>query len=222
MPDPRFTNKRKPEGEDDWMGTFADMMSLLLAFFIMLAAISKVDPVLYEKVKTGLAEDIGKQSNVEKPIEDLQAYMKETMQAMGLAEAVGMGTDQEGLVLEFPSALFFRSGSAEINEQAKPVLKEVADIINSDIYKNYQIAVEGHTDDSPISTIQFPSNWELSAARASAAVRVFIDSGVAPLRLTATGFADVAPKVANRDPQGRVIQVNQAINRRILVRIHPR
>jgi chemotaxis protein MotB len=82
--------------------------------------------------------------------------------------------------------------------------------------------VQGHTDDSPINTPQFPSNWELSAARASAVVRYFAEKGIATERMRATGFADTIPKVPNRDPQGNPIRVNQEENRRITIRVFPR
>ena len=82
--------------------------------------------------------------------------------------------------------------------------------------------MQGHTDDTPVNTPAFPSNWELSAARATMVVRLFIQHGMEPTRLAAEGLADTRPKVSNRDVTGKPLPVNQEINRRVSVHIYPR
>jgi chemotaxis protein MotB len=84
---------------------------------------------------------------------------------------------------------------------------------------DYMITVEGHTDDMPIGTGQFPSNWELSTARASAVVRYLINNGIPAAKLRAVGYAQVMPKVPNRDVTGRPIPENQAQNRRVVIKL---
>ena len=81
--------------------------------------------------------------------------------------------------------------------------------------------VEGHTDDDPIHTARYPSNWELSAGRATGVVRLFIEQGMDTARLKASGFAETRPKVPNRDASGAPVRENQAINRRVLIRVYP-
>ncbi len=117
------------------------------------------------------------------------------------------------------SATFFPSGSATISAAGQAVLADVAERLKSDALKDYLITVEGHTDDAPISTAQFPSNWELSTARASAVVHFFIDQGIPATRLRAAGYADTFPKLPNRDAQGHPIPENQAQNRRVVIKL---
>jgi chemotaxis protein MotB len=88
-------------------------------------------------------------------------------------------------------------------------------------YDLYYVDVEGHTDDVPIHTPQFPSNWELSTLRATGVVRYLIKIGLEPDRLKAAGYADVNPKVPNLDLFGAPIPENRAKNRRIVIRLHP-
>ena len=92
-------------------------------------------------------------------------------------------------------------------------------IPTSDKYKSYQVTVEGHTDDSPISTLQFPSNWELSTARAAAVVHCLLQQGILAQRLRAAGYADTFPVALNRDAHGQAIPENQARNRRVVIKL---
>ena len=119
--------------------------------------------------------------------------------------------------LEMNSAAFFGSGSATLSDSGKSILQNVTANLKSDTYKDYQITVEGHTDDSPISTPQFPSNWELSTARASAVVHFFLEQGLSAKKLRAAGYADTFPIAPNRDASGNVIPENQARNRRVVI-----
>lgn len=211
----------QPEEDEGWMVTFADMVTLLLAFFVLLAAISKVDVVLYEQVKAGMAKGVGKRE-VTTPIQALKKDMEETVKALKLEEAVGVGTDNQGVTLEFAASSFYEPGSAEIKEEAIPTLNRIAATISAPRYAGFQIEVQGHTDDTPISTPIYPSNWELSAARATRVVRFLAAVGIEPERMRAIGLADTAPKVPNRDPYGEPLPQNQEINRRVVVRIYPR
>jgi chemotaxis protein MotB len=117
------------------------------------------------------------------------------------------------------SAAFFDSGSAVLSDAGKKVLVDVADSIKSEKYKDYQVTVEGHTDDTPIKTAQFPSNWELSTARASAVVHFFLEQGISAQKLRAAGYADTFPIAPNRDDAGSSIPGNQARNRRVVIKL---
>jgi chemotaxis protein MotB len=121
--------------------------------------------------------------------------------------------------LQMSSAAFFDSGSAALSNSGRAILKDVAVNIKSDKYKDYQVTVEGHTDDGPISTRQFPSNWELSTARAAAVVHFFLQQGIPARRLRAAGYADTFPVAPNRGPNGRAILENQARNRRVVMKL---
>lgn len=122
----------------------------------------------------------------------------------------------QGVAISVPGAYLFQSGSADISPQAQPLIKRIAEIIRS---VPYNVAIEGHTDDVPIQTREFPSNWELSAARASGIVRFLIDQGIYSRRLRAVGFSDTQPIVPNIDPMTGVISPeNRARNRRVVIR----
>jgi chemotaxis protein MotB len=214
-------NVPEDDETDTWILTFADMSTLLLAFFILLASISKVDVVLYEKVKAGIQEGIGSRE-VTQPIEELRVQTNEVIKSLQVEDVVGIGQDQDGLVIEFASSAFYEPGSATIRPEAIPVLEQIIATLNEPRYQNFQIEVQGHTDDTPINTPQFPSNWELSAARATGVLRLMLQDGVDKERLLAIAYADVAPKVPNRTPEGQPIPLNQELNRRIAVRVFPR
>ncbi|HTK83477.1 MAG TPA: OmpA family protein, partial [Patescibacteria group bacterium] len=121
--------------------------------------------------------------------------------------------------IDMNSATFFPSGSATLSDDGKAVLVKVLESLNTSQYQDFIITVEGHTDDVPISTAQFPSNWELSTARAAAVVRFFIEQGIPATKLRASGYADVMPKVPNRDADGNAIPANQAQNRRVVIKL---
>jgi chemotaxis protein MotB len=121
--------------------------------------------------------------------------------------------------LQIGSAAFFGSGSAALSNAGKAILSDVAATLVSREFAAYHITIEGHTDDTPISTPQFQSNWELSAARAAAVVRFLLDLGVPAGKLTASGYADTVPIAPNRGADGTVIAENQARNRRVVIRL---
>lgn len=121
--------------------------------------------------------------------------------------------------LQISSAAFFGSGYAALSGAGKSILRDVAVTLKSDAYAGYNISIEGHTDDAPINTVQFQSNWELSTARAAAVVRFFLEQGIPARKLTAAGYADTFPIAPNRTADGTVIPENQAKNRRVVIRL---
>jgi chemotaxis protein MotB len=112
--------------------------------------------------------------------------------------------------IEINASALFNQGEADIQPEAKKTLADAAKVLGDN---EYAIEVEGHTDNLPISTAKFPSNWELSSARASSVVRLFIDQGVIAKRLKAVGSADNQPVVPNDSPEGR------ARNRRVTITV---
>ena len=210
----------EPEEAEDWMVTYADAITLLMAFFVMLLNFSKIDIPKYEEAAAGIANEIGMNENVS-PTELMKIDIEDVVYNMQAEEAVEVGTDDKGIVMELASSAFYKPGSADIRPQAFPVLKEIAKSLIAPRYMTYVVEVEGHSDDDPISTSRFPSNWELSAGRATRVVRFFIEQGMDMRRLKAAGYAETRPKVPNRKPDGTPIPENQATNRRVLIRVYP-
>jgi flagellar motor protein MotB len=121
--------------------------------------------------------------------------------------------------LEMSSSAFFGSGLADLTETGKSILRDLSVELKSSRCDGYDIVVEGYTDDIPIATPRFPSNWELSTARAAAVVHFFLDQGLPAQKLHAAGYADTRPKLPNRDADGNAIPENQVQNRRVIIRL---
>jgi flagellar motor protein MotB len=251
---------------DDWLITYADMITLLLCFFVIFFVLlssrksGQEDPLAAQVVapkaqdmhSTKLHETLTRAAQSESSISLSDAFedsgnslADEAAARIGLqspARAANtsnsappvvlteqdsrptQGVDVESKtdrisLLEIASSAFFGSGSADLSESGRSILRDVADELKSTRYDGYEIVVEGHTDDTPIATAHFSSNWELSTARAAAVVHFFLDQGLPANRLRAAGYAETRPRVANRDADGNTIPENQALNRRVVIRL---
>jgi chemotaxis protein MotB len=216
----KFETKNE-EPMEDWLLSYADMITLIMAFFIILVAMSKVDAGKYEEVTAGMAKDIGNRQ-VTKPLQDLKTELLGAIAGMGADESVDIGKDDKGLVLNLASNAMFQPGSADIRPEMLPLLKEMADTLGQPRFANYQVEIQGHTDDTPVKTPQYPTNWDLSAARALTTLKLFITLGIDHSRLRAGALADNAPRVPNHSDQGVPYPENQAINRRVELHVYPR
>jgi len=160
-----------------------------------------------------MSASVSEQDTFEKLKEQMDAYAK----AHGFGNKVQTIIERRGLVVRvLTDNLLFDSGSATLQSKANSLLDQVAQLLNLD--KSHPITVEGHTDNQPISNDQFPSNWELSTARATTVVRFLISRGVSAYRLGAVGYADLHPIASNVTAAGR------ALNRRVeivLMRLNP-
>ncbi|WNJ98760.1 OmpA family protein [Thalassospiraceae bacterium LMO-JJ14] len=213
-------NEPPEDAAEDWLTTFADAITLLMAFFVMLLTFAEFDIPAYEELSSAVAANIGGRDK-QTTTQSLKIDAQDLVYEMQADQVVTVGADDKGVTIELQSNAFFKPGSAEIVPAAIPVLKKLAETLSSPNYELYNVVVEGHTDDGQISTKQFPSNWELSAARASTVVRMFEGNNVARERLVATGYADTRPKVPNLDLEGKPIPENRATNRRVVLRLHP-
>lgn len=211
------------DDDEDWLVTYSDAITLLLAFFVMLVTFSKFDIPTMEEVSKGIREEIGHKKGKEgpTPTEALKSGMTELVATLQADQVVGIGIDDKGVVIELSNNAFFKPGTATLREESYPLLESMAELLAAPTYGYYIIDVQGHTDDDPISTPQFPSNWELSTGRASAVTRFLIDQKINAKRFKATGFADVRPKVPNRDSEGNPLKENQKANRRVDIRVYP-
>jgi chemotaxis protein MotB len=222
--------KRAEEHEnlERWLITYADLITLLLAFFIMMYTFSKQDAQKYQEVAshlraifTGGSGLAGKGSTVEKaPIEalskgassgdikrQLENEMLDKANSKGLQENISIFSDERGIVIRVMDKAFFDEGKADLKERAKGTLDKIVPIIAK--IPN-QVRVEGHTDNVPISTAEFKSNWELSVRRATEVVRYLVEKrSLQATRVSAAGYAEYRPVVDNTNSE------NRALNRRI-------
>lgn len=190
------------EGLPGWFGTFADMMTLLFAFFVLLAAISTVDPVKLQEMADAMGKSVGSKIKKESQAMNLaevkkavQKMIKEMQEESETGETpVEVTTGPKGVTIGISSDISFKSGSAKTMPQIVAILTKIVPTIENSYF---QIAVEGHTDNVQLPEAlqeKFPTNWELSSARASAVVRELIGLGVNPIRLEAVGYGEFVPR----------------------------
>ena len=189
------------EGLPGWFGTFADMMTLLMAFFVLLVAMSTMDPVKLQEMADSMGKSVGSKKKMEGAM-DLADIKSETVAMLEkqeneeIKEKVEVFSTADGLVISISQEASFDGGSAALKPEFQPILDKLVPIINAP--NNYHpVLIEGHTDNKPITGSlkkKYASNWELSAARASSVVRRLINMDVDPLRLEATGMAEFSPR----------------------------
>ena len=199
------------EGLPGWFGTFADMMTLLFAFFVLLAAISTMDPVklqemansegksLGSKIKAdGKAEEEGEFEPI-KNLAEMKKEMEETIEEMKKENPKGdppidIQTSSKGLIVNIKGDYAFPIGKASMKEELKGLLDE--EIIPKISASPFQVEVAGHSDSDRMPKKwrkNFATNWELSAARGASVVRYMIDKGIPAPRLLAAGYGPWAP-----------------------------
>jgi chemotaxis protein MotB len=247
------------ENHERWLVSYADFITLLFAFFVVMYSISSVNEGKYRVLSDaldatfraaprsdqviGVGEQVKspvKNPNAEQPgaqygtpeapvgdqaelltppgeggefITDPEVVAQKVRDSLADQIAKGtvvVGTGGEWVEIELRSQVLFDSGKAMVKDSALPTLRSVARALAP---MTNRLQVEGYTDNAPIKTPMFDSNWELSAARAASVVQMFARSGVNPVRMAAVGYGEFRPKVGNNTPLGR-----QA-NRRVVVRI---
>lgn len=220
--------KKEDDDSNSWLTTYSDVITLLLTLFVFMFVVAKVDSEkldeLQAAIKIGLLKKDGSQILQKGELrEPVFAAMKKKLQKVfktnNVSEDIALTLTDDGVKLELASSALYDLGSANIKKEMEPVLSEISVILLGINKDNISIEVEGHTDNIPIKTIQFPSNWELSANRATNIVKFFIEKGVNPEKLRASGYADSRPKVPNLDNKGKSIPENQAQNRRVEIYI---
>jgi len=193
-----------PGGVEPWMATFADMVTLLMVFFVLFYSVEKDNTEKFKSAIDMMVEEDGPDglAKILKVVDSTQVMqnLKEMRDATKAAQAEESVEDR--IVLRVPGLNLFKKKSAKLTPEARPVLNEIVKIIKTK-GKNHKIFIQGHTDDVPIHTAKFESNWELSAVRATAVLRHFYDKGIDPEKLTATGYADTFPMVPNNTKEGR-------------------
>lgn len=206
-----------------WMTTYSDMVTLLLTFFVLIVSMSEVE---VKKFKEALSHFNGRTSVLAfesavpptRPNEELRQLVRSREQSLdALAEyleknelrrKVNVSVSERGINLSIVDSIVFASGRAELLESAKGVLRTVSELLTP---TSQLVVVEGHTDNESIRTLQFPSNWELSGARASSVVRFFLsqDHALDPQNYKTVGYGEFRPVASNVTPAGR------ARNRRV-------
>lgn len=212
----QLTTQPSEDGESLWLLSYSDMMTLLFGFFVLLMSFSKIDVEAFEKVKKETTTVFG--GEYQKPFQKMKEDLKDQVKLQGLNDKAVFDELEKGLTITFRGSIFFDSGSADLKPEAIDLLKKVIPVVKKQDSK-FNVVVEGHTDDNPIQSEKFPSNWELSSYRASAVLRLFEENGFDKSHLRAIGFADTLPILPNRDDKNQIISENQSQNRRIVLKL---
>jgi len=220
--------KRRQEAShhrDRWLVSYADFITLLFAFFVVLYSAAQVDKRRAAQVASAIQTAFHKNgslppsaanggspesANAPPSSDEPQAALKKQIEQTLAAEIsdgdVAVRSSPEGLVISLREVGFFDSGSAEIKASSAAAFAQLAEILRQN---GSDIRIEGHTDNVPIHNSQFSSNWDLSTARATATIRLLIRYKLKPERMAAAGYAEFHPIAGNDTPEGR------ANNRRV-------
>ncbi|SFQ07754.1 flagellar motor protein MotS [Salibacterium halotolerans] len=234
--------KKEPEkGSPRWMTTFSDMILLVLVFFVMLFSMSVIDAKKFEAISESFqsrailenlpsmmereqpnqsnadtedeneasAAESEEQTEDDRELDRLLREVRQYLEEHNLNDQISATRDDRGVVLVLQEQLLFETGEAEILTAAEPFLNKVGTLLQS--LPNL-VKVEGHTDERPISTFRYPSNWELSSARASSVIRYLTDNHPLPRdQFLAVGYGDTRPIAPNDSEE------NLRENRRVVV-----
>ena len=235
---------RSRVGHDRWLVSYADFVTLLFGFFVVLYAFARADQKKQVQVvqaidsafkSMGVFSDSSQAAGAQDAAQPAHAAMGEevltpmqvkydlnriqhdlslTLAKQIASHTVSLEMGRDGLVISLREAGFFDSGSAAPKAAALPTLRQIAERLSA---TPYDLRIEGHTDNVPIHNAEFDSNWELSAARATRIARLFLEmKAILPDRISAAGYAEFHPVASNDTAEGR------AENRRVDLVVLPR
>ena len=244
----RRSSDDEHENHERWLVSYADFITLLFAFFVVMYAISSVNEGKYRVLSDSMVQafrsvevnaagdqivvppqivpsaqpappspaqpkDTASEARRQSLARQMRSVAEEIKRVLGPLTRDGQVRVTEGahgITVEINASVLFQVGEATLDDDAARALRAVAGVLGG---AEFPITIEGHTDNVPISTLRFPSNWELSAVRASSVVRLFAESGVQAWRMTAAGYGDQRPVADNESDLGR------ARNRRVTLLI---
>ncbi len=224
--------EQEEDPKSSWITTFADVTLLLLVFFVLLFSMSTVNESKFKTSIMSVSQALGSKEKSYKGLKVGQpgqgALLNQAAQRRQMLEAqkkifsdfqmyftqkgmegiIGANLDKGKINLRVPGDVLFDSGEVEISKEGKNVLRDLKDFLIR--HSDQKINIQGYTDDVPPSPgSRFKDNWEISSLRAINVLRFFLNQGIEPERLTATGFANLNPLVPNNSPE------NRARNRRV-------
>lgn len=196
-----FSPPASGDDEEGWLTSYLDVLTLLITLFVLLLALSPTNPEPGDREGDGRGSMASESPGIYPENDGLQPRFD------GLKiDGVGVIQGENRVTLRIDNQLLFASGEASVTYAGEAVIQDIASELDAFIGR---LSVEGHTDNVPISTERFPSNWELSVRRATAVVRVLAETGLSERQLHAGGYADTKPIQSNATAEGR------AANRRV-------
>lgn len=208
-------------GGDAWLATYGDMITLLMTFFVLFFSVSDVNVALFEDLKNGFESDV-LNTETKTPISMLANRLDSIYDHPEHDDPdVEVELLKRGINIRLASNDLFKSGDAKLSKSGKKTVEDVTESL-LEIVERFHLTcdVEGHTDDVPIRSYKFPSNWELSASRAANVLRQMLESGIPEDQSRAIGFADRRPLIEPRDSTGTLVKGARRANRRVEIIIH--
>jgi len=212
----------------NWLTTYSDMVTLLLCFFVLLFAFSTLDVQRFKSIIASFQGGSGildgsrtldmdmkiensAEEKMEEDLRDLKEILEDIAKSENLDTEITISVEERGLVIRFMDRVLFDPGKADIKVESYEILDSIAEILNRDEFKNRLIKVEGHADTTPVDPADgFPTNWELSAIRATNVLRYFVEKkGIDGSRISSSGYSFYRPIAPNDTKE------NKAKNRRV-------
>lgn len=203
---------------DSWLMSYADMITLLMCFFIIFVSVSEPKKERITAVTNGMGGRFGT-VDLSTPFDGVIRALQGVVEARQSFRDMTIEHSDKTIEIELSGGTFFKPDSAELEESAIPLINETIAALLTVNFLDYRVTIESHTSDLPPRSGLFPTNWELSAARSARMVRAFIEQGMKPQYLKAIGLADTQPKVPNLDAAGNAITANREKNARVVIRL---
>lgn len=205
-----------------WLVTYADMMTIILTFMILLLSVSTIAETKFDLLVESLTgRKVGNLHKVKEKVDDV-------VEKASLGGQVTTSIDEDGLKIQFSNALLFKSGKDELTGQALEVFEPIAAHLVNSLDPEYGITIEGYTDDVPIENGRFSSNWDLSTSRATHVMQRLRKAGIDRRRMSVQGFADTRSATdVDLHEQEEIASLSdekleeiRAKNRRVVIRIN--
>jgi len=218
-------------GSPVWLTTYSDLVTLLLCFFVLLFSFSVIDAEKFRSIMSSFQGGSGvlesgpllnepfiqdedkseDEDDSETELLDLLNHLEEYIETLGLGDRIVIETEERGIVIRFMEDVFFKPGSADIGKDSYEILTALAELLNREEFLTRQIKVEGHTDTVPISKNSvYPTNWELSAARATNVLRYMVEKeSIDGIRISSSAYSFYRGIAPNDTAE------NKAKNRRV-------
>ncbi|MEA1973192.1 MAG: OmpA family protein [Candidatus Cloacimonadota bacterium] len=220
-----------PVGAPEYMATYGDMMTLLVTFFVLLISYSSMQEAKFSSAMISIRGALGvmkasatskvrpqvtpffdsKTGEIDYDIKQIIEQLDEETKKSGTHENVKITYEEGKIHFRISTPMLYSSGNANLKESSFKALDLIAKVLEK---SSYEIRIEGHTDNVPIHTAKFPSNWELSTERAMSIVRRFVNQNVSPERFQVIGYGEYRPISTNETPKGR------ELNRRVEIYVN--
>jgi chemotaxis protein MotB len=213
-------NNTVDSGDSIWLTSYADLMTLIACFFILMVAFANFDPESFSRKATEMAKHFSGDRPIEVESQDpLTQLMSKLQDESALKENASIKMEMDGIAISFSGSALFDSGKADLRPEIRDALDIMIDLIQEKA-KTSRILVEGHTDDTPlVNSSKYRTNWELSGVRASRVIERFEEFGFNSKNLVAVGYGSTRPIKPNHDSNGNVIWENMQENRRVVIKV---